>query len=126
MAARAAVILAAGQGTRMRSPLPKVLHLLAGRAMLDHAIDTAEALGCERIVVVVGTHAPEVGRHVEARLGPEAVAVQDPPLGTGHAVRCAEVAQPGGCQHGRKTRAISVDLREEAAKRQGFSCVQAA
>jgi bifunctional UDP-N-acetylglucosamine pyrophosphorylase/glucosamine-1-phosphate N-acetyltransferase len=95
MAARAAVILAAGQGTRMRSPLPKVLHLLAGRAMLDHAIDTAEALGCERIVVVVGTHAPEVGRHVEARLGPEAVAIQDPPLGTGHAVRCAEEALVG-------------------------------
>ncbi|MBN8552704.1 MAG: bifunctional UDP-N-acetylglucosamine diphosphorylase/glucosamine-1-phosphate N-acetyltransferase GlmU [Caulobacterales bacterium] len=95
MAQRAAVILAAGQGTRMRSPLPKVLHLLAGRSMLDHAIDTAEALGCERIVVVVGTHAPQVGRHVEARLGKGAVAVQDPPLGTGHAVRCAEQALAG-------------------------------
>jgi len=95
MCARAAVILAAGQGTRMRSPLPKVLHQLAGRAMLDHAIDTAEALGCERIVVVVGTHSPQVGQHVERRLGKGAVAVQDPPLGTGHAVQAAEAALAG-------------------------------
>ena len=50
---RAAVILAAGQGTRMKSPLPKVLHPVAHRAMLDHAIDAAQGLGCERIVVVV-------------------------------------------------------------------------
>ena len=43
---RAAIILAAGQGTRMKSPLPKVLHPVGHRAMLDHAIDAAEALGC--------------------------------------------------------------------------------
>lgn len=93
--ARAAIILAAGQGTRMKSPLPKVLHPVGGRAMLDHAIDAAEALGCERIVVVVGTHSPEVRAHVVARLGEAAVAVQDPPLGTGHAVRAAETALAG-------------------------------
>ncbi len=87
---RAAIILAAGQGTRMKSPLPKVLHPVGGRAMLDHAIDAAEALHCERIVVVVGAHSPEVREHVERRLGPDSVAVQDPPLGTGHAVRAAE------------------------------------
>ena len=87
---RAAIILAAGQGTRMRSPLPKVLHPVGGRAMLDHAIDAAEALGCERIVVVVGAHSPEVRAHVIKRLGDDAVAVQDPPLGTGHTVRAAE------------------------------------
>ncbi|CAN7209834.1 bifunctional UDP-N-acetylglucosamine diphosphorylase/glucosamine-1-phosphate N-acetyltransferase GlmU [Brevundimonas sp. LjRoot202] len=87
---RAAIILAAGQGTRMKSPLPKVLHPVGGRAMLDHAIDAAEALGCERIVVVVGAHSPEVRAHVEKRLGEDAIAVQDPPLGTGHAVRAAE------------------------------------
>jgi bifunctional UDP-N-acetylglucosamine pyrophosphorylase / glucosamine-1-phosphate N-acetyltransferase len=87
---RAAVILAAGQGTRMKSPLPKVLHPVGHRAMLDHAIDAAEGLGCERIVVVVGTHSPEVRAHVEKRLGAQAIAVQDPPLGTGHAVRAAE------------------------------------
>jgi len=87
---RAAIILAAGQGTRMKSPLPKVLHPVGGRAMLDHAIDAAEALHCERIVVVVGAHSPEVRAHVERRLGPDSIAVQDPPLGTGHAVRAAE------------------------------------
>jgi bifunctional UDP-N-acetylglucosamine pyrophosphorylase/glucosamine-1-phosphate N-acetyltransferase len=87
---RAAIILAAGQGTRMKSPLPKVLHPVGHRAMLDHAIDAAEALGCERIVVVVGSHSPEVRAHVERRLGPDSIAVQDPPLGTGHAVRAAE------------------------------------
>src|SRR5690606_20100787 len=92
MSARAAVILAAGQGTRMKSPLPKVLHRLAGRAMLDHAIDAAEALGCERIVVVVGAHAPEVREHVVRRLGETSVAVQEEPLGTAHAVRAAEPA----------------------------------
>jgi bifunctional UDP-N-acetylglucosamine pyrophosphorylase/glucosamine-1-phosphate N-acetyltransferase len=90
MTRRAAIILAAGQGTRMRSPLPKVLHPVGHRAMLDHAIDAAEGLGCERIVVVVGNHSPEVRAHVERRLGAGAIAVQDPPLGTGHAVRAAE------------------------------------
>ncbi|MDP8916341.1 MAG: bifunctional UDP-N-acetylglucosamine diphosphorylase/glucosamine-1-phosphate N-acetyltransferase GlmU [Pseudomonadota bacterium] len=94
-APRAAVILAAGQGTRMRSPLPKVLHPVGGRAMLDHAIDLAEGLGCERIVVVVGVHSPEVGEHVRKRLGEGAVALQDPPLGTAHAVRAAEAALAG-------------------------------
>ena len=90
--ARAAIILAAGQGTRMKSPLPKVLHPVGGRAMLDHAIDAAEALGCERVVVVVGAHSPEVRAHVAKRLGEDCIAVQDPPLGTGHAVRAAETA----------------------------------
>jgi len=93
--ARAAIILAAGQGTRMKSPLPKVLHPVAHRAMLDHAIDAAEGLGCERIVVVVGNHSPEVRAHVVKRLGEAAIAVQDPPLGTGHAVRAAEQALAG-------------------------------
>ncbi|MFJ6024096.1 bifunctional UDP-N-acetylglucosamine diphosphorylase/glucosamine-1-phosphate N-acetyltransferase GlmU [Brevundimonas sp. NPDC092305] len=95
MTARAAIILAAGQGTRMKSPLPKVLHPVGGRAMLDHAIDAAEALGCERIVVVVGNHSPEVRAHVVKRLGEGAIAVQDPPIGTGHAVRSAEAALAG-------------------------------
>ena len=92
MSRRACVILAAGQGTRMKSPLPKVLHPVGGRAMLDRAIDAAEALGCEKIVVVVGAHLPEVGDHVEKRLGPGSTALQDPPLGTGHAVLAARAA----------------------------------
>lgn len=92
MTARAAVILAAGQGTRMKSPVPKVLHQVAGRAMVDRAIDAAMALGCEKVVVVVGAHSPQVGAHVEKRLGAGSTAVQDPPLGTGHAVLAAQSA----------------------------------
>jgi bifunctional UDP-N-acetylglucosamine pyrophosphorylase/glucosamine-1-phosphate N-acetyltransferase len=95
MTERAAVILAAGQGTRMRSPTPKVLHKVGGRTMLDRAIDAAEALSCSRIVVVAGAHSPAVAAHARARLGEEAVAIQDPPLGTGHAVRAAERALAG-------------------------------
>lgn len=89
---RAAVILAAGQGTRMRSPTPKVLHRIGGRTLLDHAIDAAEGLGCERIVVVVGAHSPQVGEHARKRLGANATVIQDPPLGTGHAVLAARDA----------------------------------
>ena len=92
MPARAAVILAAGQGTRMKSPTPKVLHKVGGRTMLDRVIDTVQAAGCERVVVVVGTHSPAVRELVEKRLGPAAVAVQDPPLGTAHAVLAAKEA----------------------------------
>lgn len=92
MTPRAAVIMAAGQGTRMKSPLPKVLHKVGGRTLLDRVIDTVEGVGCERIVVVVGTHSPAVRELVVSRLGEDAVAVQDPPLGTGHAVLAARSA----------------------------------
>ncbi len=95
MTERAAVILAAGQGTRMRSPTPKVLHRVGGRRLLDRAIDAAEGLDCAKIVVVAGAHSPEVAEHAKARLGADAVAIQDPPLGTGHAVRAAEAALRG-------------------------------
>ncbi|MDB5429917.1 MAG: UDP-N-acetylglucosamine pyrophosphorylase [Caulobacter sp.] len=95
MPARAAVILAAGQGTRMKSPTPKVLHRVGGRTLLDHAIDAAETLGCERIVVVAGTHSPAVAEHARKRLGADAVAIQDPPMGTGHAVLAAKDALAG-------------------------------
>jgi bifunctional UDP-N-acetylglucosamine pyrophosphorylase/glucosamine-1-phosphate N-acetyltransferase len=92
MTARAAVIMAAGQGTRMKSPIPKLLHKVGGRTLLDRVIDTVQATGCERIVVVVGNHSPGVRELVVRRLGEGAVAVQDPPLGTGHAVLAAKDA----------------------------------
>jgi bifunctional UDP-N-acetylglucosamine pyrophosphorylase/glucosamine-1-phosphate N-acetyltransferase len=95
MTARAAVILAAGQGTRMKSKTPKVLHKIGGRALVDRMIDAVEATGCEKIVVVVGTHSPEVRDHLAARLGEAAIAVQDPPLGTAHAVLAAKDALAG-------------------------------
>ncbi|MDX2233127.1 MAG: bifunctional UDP-N-acetylglucosamine diphosphorylase/glucosamine-1-phosphate N-acetyltransferase GlmU [Hyphomonadaceae bacterium] len=88
---RAAIILAAGQGTRMKSATPKVLHKVAGRTMLDWSIDACAALGCDRVVVVVGAHAPAVGEAAQARAGVR-IAVQDPALGTAHAVRAAEAA----------------------------------
>lgn len=91
MTARAAVIMAAGHGTRMRSKTPKVLHKVGGRTLLDRIIDTVQAAGCERIHVVVGT-IPEVRALVVERLGEAAVVVQDPPKGTGHAVLCAHDA----------------------------------
>lgn len=87
---RAAIILAAGQGTRMKSATPKVLHKVGARAMVDWAIALAAGLQCDCTVVVVGAHSPAVRAHVEAALGAQSLAVQDPPLGTAHAVRAGE------------------------------------
>ncbi len=84
----AVVIIAAGKGTRMRSPLAKVLHRLAGRPLLTHVLDVALALAPQRLVVVVG-HQAETVRQVCAPYGATCV-VQDPQLGTGHAVAQTE------------------------------------
>jgi bifunctional UDP-N-acetylglucosamine pyrophosphorylase/glucosamine-1-phosphate N-acetyltransferase len=92
MAARAAVILAAGQGTRMRSALPKVLHQVGGRPMVDWSVALARAVGCEHIIVVCSPSGEAVQEHISKTLGPDAIAIQDPPLGTGHAVRAAQDA----------------------------------
>ena len=89
----AAVILAAGKGTRMKSDRHKVLHPIAGRAMLLHLIDSVAALGPERMVVVTGA-----GREqVEAAVAPlgVATALQAEQLGTGHAVAQAQGALGG-------------------------------
>jgi len=83
-----AVILAAGKGTRMKSDLPKVLHELAGRPLLDHVLDTVAAAGIGRTVVVVGHRADQV-QETCARPGLEFI-IQEPQLGTGHAVQVAE------------------------------------
>ena len=78
------VILAAGQGKRMNSALPKVLHPLAGKPLVRHVLDTARSLSPARVVVVYG-HGGETVR--EALAGPAiGFAKQDPQLGTGHAV----------------------------------------
>jgi bifunctional UDP-N-acetylglucosamine pyrophosphorylase/glucosamine-1-phosphate N-acetyltransferase len=84
------VILAAGQGKRMRSALPKVLHPVAGRPMLAHVLEAAEALarGLDvpaRITVVVGHGADAVRAFLAGRAGVQ-TALQEPQLGTGHAV----------------------------------------
>ncbi|HRO04412.1 MAG TPA: NTP transferase domain-containing protein, partial [Terricaulis sp.] len=86
---------AAGMGKRMKSDLPKVLHPVGGRAMLDWAIAAAREVGAARIVVVTGKHGPSVGEHAVKVLGAGSAAVQDPPLGTAHAVRAAEASLSG-------------------------------
>ena len=90
--ARAAIILAAGQGTRMKSDLPKVLHQVGGRPMLDWVVAAVKGAGVSRVVVVVSANTPALNEHVANTLGTDAIAVQDPPLGTGHAVRAAAPA----------------------------------
>ena len=95
MTARAAVILAAGLGKRMRSPLPKALHRIGGRTMLDAVIDACEGAGCTRVVVVAGREPSAVADHARRRLGVDGVAIQDPPLGTAHAVLAAREALAG-------------------------------
>lgn len=82
----AVVILAAGQGKRMRSATPKVLHHLAGRPIIDHVLDSALTRAeADDVVVVVGHQASQVTDHV-ARRGVRTV-LQQPQLGTGDAVR---------------------------------------
>jgi bifunctional UDP-N-acetylglucosamine pyrophosphorylase/glucosamine-1-phosphate N-acetyltransferase len=78
------IILAAGQGTRMHSRLPKVLHLLGGRPLLRHVIDTVQELGAPAVHVVIG-HGAERVREVFAGEELDWV-IQDEQLGTGHAV----------------------------------------
>jgi len=83
----AVVILAAGEGTRMKSRTPKVLHTLSGRSLLGHALAAASELDPQRLVVVVG-HARERVSAAVAEAAPRAaVVVQEQQLGTGHAVR---------------------------------------
>ena len=91
----AAVILAAGHGTRMKSARPKVMHEIGGRAMIAHVIDAASALSPDRMAVVIGDHAPAVGDFARSVRGDIAVAVQAPPQGTGHAVMQALPALQG-------------------------------
>jgi len=89
----AAIILAAGMGTRMKSDLHKVLHPIAGRPMLLHLIDSVDALDPAKVVVVAGARREQVEAAVTP-LGAD-VAIQAEQLGTGHAVRQAEAALAG-------------------------------
>jgi bifunctional UDP-N-acetylglucosamine pyrophosphorylase/glucosamine-1-phosphate N-acetyltransferase len=81
-----AVILAAGEGTRMKSKHPKVSHKLLGKPMVQHVIDSVEKAGIKDIIVVVGHKAEEVKECIGSGVK---YAFQDKQLGTGHAVMCA-------------------------------------
>jgi len=87
-----ALILAAGQGTRMRSRLPKVMHQVGNRPLLGHVLSTALQAGVERLAVVLGPDTSEVAEYVE-RVAPSAQRfVQRERLGTAHAVLAARPA----------------------------------
>ncbi len=91
--------MAAGKGTRMRSQRPKVLHLLAERALLDHVLDTAQGLGARHVVVVTGHEGAQVQTAVQATeraQAPVRCVAQSPQLGTGHAVLQAMPALTDG------------------------------
>ncbi len=82
----AVIVLAAGEGTRMKSAKPKVLHEILGRPMISYAIEIARGLEPERIVVVLGHGSEEVRKKIDGDLR---VAIQEEQLGTAHAVSCA-------------------------------------
>ena len=90
----AVVILAAGEGTRMRSSTPKVLHELAGRSLVGHAVAAAAGLDPEHLLVVIGHGRERVAAHLADLSAGTVPVVQEQQLGTGHAVRCALAELP--------------------------------
>jgi bifunctional UDP-N-acetylglucosamine pyrophosphorylase/glucosamine-1-phosphate N-acetyltransferase len=85
----AVIVLAAGEGTRMRSRRPKVLHTIGGRSLVEHAVSAARGTHPDHLVVVVRHHRDLVAEHV-TDLDPDVlVADQDEVPGTGRAVECA-------------------------------------
>lgn len=94
----AVIVLAAGGGTRMKSSLPKVLHKIAGRTMLDHALAAARELAPAELIVVVGHGREQVVRHLAENAPDVRPVTQDRQGGTGHAVRTA--IETVGLDHG--------------------------
>jgi len=87
----AAIVLAAGLGTRMKSATPKVLHRVAGKPMIGHILTALDGFDADRTIVVVSPGMPQVAEFV----APAVTVEQDPPLGTGHAVMAARDALSG-------------------------------
>ena len=87
-----AIVLAAGEGTRMKSGTPKVMHKVAGRSMLAHVLAAVEAAGAQRIAVVVGPGREDVAEAAQKAVPGVAVFVQEDRLGTAHAVLAARAA----------------------------------
>lgn len=94
----AVIVLAAGEGTRMRSATPKVLHTLAGRSMVGHALATARGLDPERVVVVVRHERERVAAHIAEIDSAVLLADQDDIPGTGRAVQVAMTRLDGAAQ----------------------------
>ena len=96
----AVIMLAAGASTRMRSDAPKMLHPLAGRSMLSHALHSVAKVGPQHLVVVLGHDrdklTPAVAQLADDLGRPIDVAVQEQQLGTGHATACGLEALPAG------------------------------
>ena len=92
----AVVIMAAGKGTRMNNPdVAKVMNAVAGKPMVEHVVDLAVGLGASRIVAVAGWQKDSVIDHLRSTGKPVQCVVQEPQLGTGHAVLQAENALRG-------------------------------
>ena len=83
-----AIILAAGEGKRMKSSTPKVLHKVCGKEMVNHVIDTMRKSGIDEVNVVIGKGAEKVKAGTENRN--VSYSFQDKQLGTGHAIMCAK------------------------------------
>jgi bifunctional UDP-N-acetylglucosamine pyrophosphorylase / glucosamine-1-phosphate N-acetyltransferase len=94
----AVIILAAGEGTRMKSQMPKVLNEVCGETMLGHVLSASAGLGPERLVVVVGDRRGQVAAHLAEQSPDAEIVVQDRRGGTGHAVRT--VIEAVGLIHG--------------------------
>jgi bifunctional UDP-N-acetylglucosamine pyrophosphorylase/glucosamine-1-phosphate N-acetyltransferase len=88
------VILAAGQGTRMKSRLPKVLHRISGRALIDHVLRTSASITPTTTTIVVGHKAETVRQHLSGLPGLH-FALQEPQLGTAHALQQVEPVLTG-------------------------------
>ncbi|MDZ7542721.1 NTP transferase domain-containing protein, partial [Clostridium perfringens] len=84
---KCALILAAGQGTRIKSDLPKVLHKVCGKEMVNHVIDTMRKANIEDMDVIIGKGAELVKE--KTALKNVSYSLQEEQLGTGHAVKCA-------------------------------------
>jgi len=91
----AAVVLAAGKGKRMESDLPKVLHQMLGRPMVEYVLDTLMSLNINRIYVVIGHQAELVKKALSSYSGKIEYVLQSEQRGTGHAVQMAEEALAG-------------------------------
>jgi bifunctional UDP-N-acetylglucosamine pyrophosphorylase/glucosamine-1-phosphate N-acetyltransferase len=93
---RTVIVLAAGEGKRMKSALPKVLHTMLGRSLLGHVLAAAAPLSADRTIVVVGFGADRVREHLAAIAPAAEPVLQEQQHGTGHAVRISLPAEVTG------------------------------